>query len=189
MMPQLVETVRNPSFEIPAARSDADRVRRRHRWRSRRGVRPASGTRGRSRWLLSLVTLVASFVALLVWTAPDLAMIVASGHGCRSISLPCSSRERFCFVVSGVPALRRTRGRPAGDAFTPSAATIPGSASERELTAARRSQTEIWPLALFSVGGMMLFPAANDLLTFFVALEVMSLPLYILSAWHGVEGC
>ena len=33
---------------------------------------------------------------------------------------------------------------------------------------------------MFAVGGMMLFPAANDLLTMFVALEVFSLPLYLL---------
>ncbi|GJO52207.1 NADH-quinone oxidoreductase subunit N, partial [Mycobacterium marinum] len=31
-----------------------------------------------------------------------------------------------------------------------------------------------------SVGGMMVFPAANDLLTMFVALEVLSLPLYLM---------
>jgi NADH-quinone oxidoreductase subunit N len=36
-------------------------------------------------------------------------------------------------------------------------------------------------LALFSVGGMLLFPAANDLLMMFVALEVLSLPLYLLA--------
>ena len=40
--------------------------------------------------------------------------------------------------------------------------------------------TEIFPLTLFAVGGMMLFPASNDLLTMFVALEVLSLPLYLL---------
>ena len=33
---------------------------------------------------------------------------------------------------------------------------------------------------LFAVGGMMLFPASNDLLTMFIALEVLSLPLYLL---------
>ena len=33
---------------------------------------------------------------------------------------------------------------------------------------------------MFAVGGMLLFPAANDLLTMFVALEVLSLPLYLL---------
>ena len=40
--------------------------------------------------------------------------------------------------------------------------------------------TEIYPLALFAIGGMLLFPASNDLLAMFVALEVMSLPLYLL---------
>ena len=40
--------------------------------------------------------------------------------------------------------------------------------------------TEIYPLTLFAVAGMLLFPASNDLLTMFVALEVLSLPLYLL---------
>jgi NADH-quinone oxidoreductase subunit N len=42
-------------------------------------------------------------------------------------------------------------------------------------------QTEIYPLALFSLGGMMLFPAANNLLLMFIALEVLSLPLYLMA--------
>jgi NADH-quinone oxidoreductase subunit N len=33
---------------------------------------------------------------------------------------------------------------------------------------------------MFSIGGMLLFPASNDLVTMFVALEVLSLPLYLL---------
>ncbi len=33
---------------------------------------------------------------------------------------------------------------------------------------------------MFAVSGMLIFPAANDLLTLFVALEVLSLPLYLL---------
>ena len=41
-------------------------------------------------------------------------------------------------------------------------------------------QTEIFPFALFALGGMMTFVAANDLLTMFVALEVLSLPLYLM---------
>jgi NADH-quinone oxidoreductase subunit N len=40
--------------------------------------------------------------------------------------------------------------------------------------------TEVFPLALFALGGMMVFLAANDLLTMFVALEVLSLPLYLM---------
>jgi NADH-quinone oxidoreductase subunit N len=38
----------------------------------------------------------------------------------------------------------------------------------------------VYPLTMFAVAGMLLFPAANDLLTMFVALEVLSLPLYLL---------
>ena len=70
---------------------------------------------------------------------------------------------------------------PAGDAFAPRASALPGGREERELTAAGWSQTEVWPLFLFCVGGMLLFPASNDLLTMFVALEVLSLPLYLLA--------
>lgn len=67
------------------------------------------------------------------------------------------------------------------DAFAPTAAAIPGS--DYEEIARRRGlvQTEVFPLFLFSVGGMLLFPAAGDLLTMFIALEVLSFPLYVLS--------
>jgi NADH-quinone oxidoreductase subunit N len=70
---------------------------------------------------------------------------------------------------------------PAGDAFAPCASTVPGSADERDFTAAGRLQTEVWPLLLFATGGMLLFVAANDLLTMFVALEILSLPTYLLT--------
>ncbi|GAA4795696.1 NADH-quinone oxidoreductase subunit NuoN [Actinomycetospora chlora] len=40
--------------------------------------------------------------------------------------------------------------------------------------------TEVYPLTLFALGGMLVFCAADDLLTMFVALEVLSLPLYLL---------
>ncbi|MCU1664349.1 MAG: nuoN [Pseudonocardia sp.] len=41
-------------------------------------------------------------------------------------------------------------------------------------------QTEVFPFTLFALAGMMAFCAANDLLTMFVALEVLSLPLYLM---------
>ncbi len=41
-------------------------------------------------------------------------------------------------------------------------------------------QTEVFPFFLFALGGMMAFAAANDLLTMFIALEVLSLPLYLM---------
>ncbi len=46
--------------------------------------------------------------------------------------------------------------------------------------ATRGAATEVFPLGLFALGGMMTFLAANDLLTMFVALEVLSLPLYLM---------
>jgi NADH-quinone oxidoreductase subunit N len=57
---------------------------------------------------------------------------------------------------------------------------VPGSADERRVTSSGQLQTEVFPLLLFAVAGMLLFPAANDLLMLFVALEVLSLPLYLL---------
>jgi proton-translocating NADH-quinone oxidoreductase chain N len=65
-------------------------------------------------------------------------------------------------------------------AFAAQAAAVPGSAEEREGLLAGISHTEVYPLTLFAIGGMLLFPASNDLLTMFVALEVLSLPLYLL---------
>ncbi len=64
--------------------------------------------------------------------------------------------------------------------FVASAAAVPGSADEEEAERSGSAHTEVYPLALFAIGGMLLFPAANDLLTMFVGLEVMSLPLYLL---------
>ena len=66
------------------------------------------------------------------------------------------------------------------DSFTPQASAVPGSDAERAAERAGAAQTELFPLTMLSVGGMMVFPASNDLLTMFVALEVLSLPLYLM---------
>lgn len=65
-------------------------------------------------------------------------------------------------------------------AFAGQAAALPGTEGEREASTRGLEHTEIYPLMLFAVSGMLLFPAANDLLTMFVALEILSLPLYLL---------
>jgi NADH-quinone oxidoreductase subunit N len=70
---------------------------------------------------------------------------------------------------------------PARSAFVASAAVPAGSPRDTELLTSTRVQTEVYPLATFATGGMMLFTAANDLLLMFVALEVLSLPLYLMS--------
>ncbi|MGV0814270.1 NADH-quinone oxidoreductase subunit NuoN [Mycolicibacterium boenickei] len=66
------------------------------------------------------------------------------------------------------------------DGFTPQASSVPGSVAEQLATKAGVMQTEVFPLTMFAIGGMLLFPAADDLLTMFIALEVLSLPLYLL---------
>ena len=85
-----------------------------------------------------------------------------------------------CALVALFVIADRTVSREGS--FAASAATQPGSLEEREATAAGLEQTEVFPLALFAVGGMLAFTSAGDLLTLFIALEVLSLPLYVLCA-------
>ena len=65
--------------------------------------------------------------------------------------------------------------------FVAQASATPGSIEERSALEQKNQQTEIFPLFLFAVAGMMLFTIASDLITLFVALEVFSLPLYLLA--------
>ncbi|MDT4992874.1 MAG: NADH-quinone oxidoreductase subunit [Actinoplanes sp.] len=69
-----------------------------------------------------------------------------------------------------------------GGAFVSQAAIMVGSPKDLRQAGGQPSLTEVYPLTLFAFGGMLLFVAANDLLTMFVALEVFSLPLYLLCA-------
>ena len=87
-------------------------------------------------------------------------------------------------LVIGLLAVLVMADRTAvGDgAFAAQAADRPGSAEETESLHAGWTTTEVFPLTLFSLGGMMLFGASSDLITLFVILEMISLPLYILAA-------
>ncbi|OFJ51548.1 NADH-quinone oxidoreductase subunit N [Mycolicibacterium grossiae] len=89
-------------------------------------------------------------------------------------TLLMAERQSVRHAVAGAA---RARGL---DAFTPQASAVPGSLAEKQSTAAGLVQTEVFPLTLFAVGGMMLFTGSEDLLTMFVALEVFSLPLYLM---------
>lgn len=73
------------------------------------------------------------------------------------------------------------RSETGEDAFAPQGAAVPGSGYEEAARRAGLQQTEVYPLVLFATGGMLIFPATGDLLTLFVALEVLSLPLYLLT--------
>jgi NADH-quinone oxidoreductase subunit N len=68
-----------------------------------------------------------------------------------------------------------------GGALVAEAAVLPGARGSRELVTVARQQTEAYPLLSFAVAGMLLFVASHNLLVMFVALEVLSLPLYLLA--------
>ena len=65
--------------------------------------------------------------------------------------------------------------------FTALAAALPGSDEERQALQSGDQVTEVYPLTLFAVAGMLLFPISSDLITLFVALEMLSLPLYLMA--------
>ena len=67
------------------------------------------------------------------------------------------------------------------DHFTALAAALPGSDEERHAVQTGNQVTEVYPLTLFAISGMMLFPVSSDLITLFVALEILSLPLYLMA--------
>jgi NADH-quinone oxidoreductase subunit N len=68
-----------------------------------------------------------------------------------------------------------------GSPIVASSAVVVGSPDDRRLAVSDRVQTEIFPLMLFAVAGMLIFPISNNLLLMFVALEVLSLPLYLMA--------
>jgi NADH-quinone oxidoreductase subunit N len=69
-----------------------------------------------------------------------------------------------------------------GGAFVAQAAVTANTDADREQAARTTGATEVFPLTMFALAGMLLFCTANDLLVMFVALEVFSLPLYLLCA-------
>lgn len=100
-------------------------------------------------------------------------LLTPFGLGIQAVVAVCA------FLGVLVVADRTSTGE---DAFAPSAAAVPGTAYEDQTRRAGLQQTEIYPLLLFATGGMLLFPATDDLIVMFIALEVLSLPLYVLCA-------
>jgi NADH-quinone oxidoreductase subunit N len=101
-----------------------------------------------------------------------------AASGAIAIDGPGMVIQGIILLVSFVAALLLAEHQvdPQGDAFAARSSTLPGSEDEKQFTAQGWLQTEIWPLYLFCVGGLLLFPVSNDFLTMFVALEVFSFP-------------
>jgi NADH-quinone oxidoreductase subunit N len=135
---------------------------------------------------LTLVALVAAF-CVMVWQGvtwlgeggPGGVSVLGGVVVIEGISLLFQGTIVIAAFLAMLVVIDRTSANQ--DAFAPSAASIPGSDYEELARRQGVEQTEIYPLMMFAIGGMLIFPIAADLLTMFVALEVLSLPLYVLS--------
>jgi NADH-quinone oxidoreductase subunit N len=135
--------------------------------------------------LVGLGACVAAFVFVILnatdFTATNRGTITAGGA--VAIDGPALFLQGALIAMGAVSLLLiAERSVERGGAFVASAAVTAGTEADRIQARREPGATETYPLMLFSLGGMLLFVSANDLLTMFVALEVFSLPLYLLCA-------
>jgi NADH-quinone oxidoreductase subunit N len=127
-------------------------------------------------------------VALLGLAAALVAVVAVAGRseltaaGAIAVDGPALFLQGILLVLGlmSVLLLAERSTDVGGGAFVAQAAVVAGSAQDRRNLTSQRVQTELFPLATFALAGMMVFVAANNLLVMFVALEVLSLPLYLL---------
>ncbi|MCQ4081276.1 NADH-quinone oxidoreductase subunit NuoN [Streptomyces sp. RB6PN25] len=140
---------------------------------------------------LSVVGLAAAFAAVVALAADGYASTKShiAAMGAVAVDGPALFLQGTILLVALVAAFTFAERRldPAAhgsrvDSFAAQGSAVPGSDQEKAAVKAGFTTTEVFPLLLFAVGGMLVFPAANDLLTLFVSLEVFSLPLYLLCA-------
>jgi NADH-quinone oxidoreductase subunit N len=128
---------------------------------------------------VALTGLVAAFVAVVA----ERGTRTITAGGAVAVDGPTLFLQGAILVLGVVSLLLiGERSLEAGGPFVSQAAITVGSDSDMHQAGGRPGATEVYPLSMFALGGMLLFVAANDLLTMFVALEVLSLPLYLLCA-------
>ncbi|MCW2604570.1 MAG: NADH:ubiquinone oxidoreductase subunit, partial [Pseudonocardiales bacterium] len=140
-----------------------------------------AGVSRESRYVVQMALTVGSLLAALlaVIVKRDERVVTAAGAiSVDGVSLflwgTILSMAILCVLLIG------ERSVDTGSAVVAQAAVVAGSSGDRRMATSTRIQTEIFPLTLFAVTGMMIFPASNNLLLMFVALEVLSLPLYLM---------
>ncbi|GAA3460995.1 NADH-quinone oxidoreductase subunit N [Saccharothrix longispora] len=152
-----------------------------------------------SQVVLLLLTLAAAGVSLVLYglaeDTPEQGVTTFSGH--VSVDQPVVFLWGTLLMLGLASVLLiADRSVEPGGAFVPEGSAggpaggpgggvqVTGRAAVAVMTREQASrfgmQTEVFPLTLFALGGMMVFVAANDLLTMFIALEVLSLPLYLM---------
>ncbi|HEY6596155.1 MAG TPA: NADH-quinone oxidoreductase subunit NuoN [Asanoa sp.] len=129
--------------------------------------------------VLSLAGLVAALVAVVAQSGTR---TLTAGQAI-AVDGPALFLQGSIIVLAVMATLMiGERSLEPGGPFVAQAAITVGSEPDRQQAVRSPGGTEVYPLALFAVSGMLLFVSANDLLTMFVALEVLSLPLYLLCA-------
>ena len=127
---------------------------------------------------LTLLALLASLIDVITLRGTS----VLTARNALAIDGMSLFMQGTILVLAGLSVLLLAdRSVERGSSIVAAAAVVVGSAADRRLASSTRVQTEVFPLALFAVGGMLIFPACNNLLLMFVALEVFSLPLYLMA--------
>jgi len=111
---------------------------------------------------LTILVLIAALVAVIVpWSRGD---HLLAGEGALALDGPtCATWSMLMVFGLGTVLLFAERMGGAQTSFVANASSVPGSALERESEEARREHTEVFPLLLFCLFGMMLFAASNGL--------------------------
>ncbi len=128
--------------------------------------------------LVAMAALIAAFVFVILnatgFTATNRGTITAGGA--VAIDGPALFLQGALIALGAVSLLLiAERSVERGGAFVASAAVTAGTQADRVQARREPGATDMYPLVMFSLGGMLLFVSANDLLTMFVALEVFSL--------------
>ncbi|MFC0115146.1 NADH-quinone oxidoreductase subunit NuoN [Kibdelosporangium aridum] len=138
-----------------------------------------------SRWAaqvtLSLLSIVAAGVAFIVYVTDSPQRGLTTLYRTIAVDRPALFLWGTLLALGlGAILLIADRTVERGGAFVATAGIRPGTLQDRAQAQSGGMQTEVFPLTLFALSGMMIFCAANDLLTMFIALEVLSLPLYLM---------
>jgi NADH-quinone oxidoreductase subunit N len=134
-----------------------------------------------SQIVTAVVGLLGALVAVVLLARDGTAELVSDSA--IAIDAPTLFLQGLLCVLGllSILLLAENRLDSTGGELVRQAAALPGSPDDLVNARTSQVQTEVFPLALFALGGMLLFPASNNLLLAFIALEVFSLPLYLMA--------
>jgi NADH-quinone oxidoreductase subunit N len=137
----------------------------------------------RARYGAQLVLAIVGLIAALIVVVTQADKRIVTAGAAIAIDGPALFLQGAIIVLALMAILMiGERSLENGGPFVAQAAITVGSDADRAQARSASGATEVYPLTIFAVGGMLLFVSANDLLTMFIALEVFSLPLYLLCA-------